>query len=80
MTRIDQVGDAALLVIGLRVWLKYDGSFPGDRWAATHLDLVGLAEPYRDLGTFFSVICGAPVAIATGLSMLWFVWRAMTKS
>ncbi len=73
------IAAAALCVLGvlvLRLWLKWAGPLPGDRWAQTHLDAVYLVQPWRDFGTFFSVIGGQPVAFLTGCVALWFVARA----
>lgn len=62
-------------VLLLRLWLKWIGPLPGDRWAQHHVEELTLLQPWRDLGTFFSVIGGQPVAFFTGCVALWFVWR-----
>ncbi len=62
-------------VLVLRLWLKWVGPLPGDRWAQAHVDAVSLLQPWRDLGTFFSVIGGRPVATLTGAVAFWFVLR-----
>ena len=66
-------------VLALRLWLKWVGPLPGDRWAQHHVEELTLVEPWRDLGTFFSVIGGPPVALLTGCVALWFAWRAGGK-
>lgn len=71
---------AALCVLGvlvLRLWLKWAGPLPGDRWAQAHVEQVNLMEPWRDFGTFFSVIGGQPIALLSGCVALWFVWREL---
>lgn len=65
-----------LLVLLIRLWLKFEGPLPGERWLQEHLDEIGLHQPWRDLSAFFSVIGGPPVAFATGVVALWFAWRA----
>ena len=70
---------AALCFLGvlvLRLWLKLVGPLPGDRWAQHHVEALTLIDPWRDLGTFFSVIGSPPVALLTGCVALWFAWRA----
>ncbi|MBJ7470144.1 MAG: phosphatase PAP2 family protein [Solirubrobacteraceae bacterium] len=63
-------------VLVLRLWLKWVGPLPGDRWAEHHLEGVALEQPWTDLGAFFSVIGGPAVASLTALVALWFAWRA----
>jgi membrane-associated phospholipid phosphatase len=67
---------AFLLVLALRLALKYIGPIPGDRWALHHLDQTGLGEPWRQLGFFFSSIGTPAVSVATMAVACWFVWRA----
>lgn len=69
-------GLCVLGVLALRLWLKWVGPLPGDRWAQYHVEALTLMEPWRDFGTFFSVIGGPPVAFISGCVALWFAWRA----
>ena len=67
---------AAVLVIALRLWLKWAGAFPGDAWALHHLDTDTLPHPLVDIGTFFSVIGTPTVAVLTLLAALPVVARS----
>lgn len=70
------VAVCAALVIALRASLEYVGSFPGDRWARSHLDAGGLPQRWIDLGFFFAVIGTPTVAGLSLLVSLPFVVRA----
>lgn len=70
---------AFLLVLVIRLWLKFEGPLPGETWAQGHLDNAGLRQPWRDFASFFSVIGGPPVAFLSGLVALWFTGRAVGR-
>ncbi len=57
---------AGLLVLGLRLWLKWVGPFPGDEWALHHLESSTLPIRVVEIGTFFAAI-GTPVIAALTL-------------
>lgn len=63
-------------VLALRLWLKWVGPLPGDRWAQAQVETVRLEQPWRDLGFFFSVIGEPTMAFVTALVAAWFVRRA----
>ena len=72
------VAAAVLCVVGvlaIRLWLKWVGPIPGDRWAQWQVTYRDLDTPWRDLGVFFSVIGTPTIAIPTGCIAAWFVWR-----
>lgn len=60
----------------LRLWLKWVGPLPGDRWAWHHLERSELPNPLIDLGTFFSVIGTPTVATLSVACALPFVVKA----
>lgn len=73
------IGAAVLCVVGvlvIRLWLKWVGPLPGDRWAQWQVTYRDLDEPWRDLGVFFSVIGTPTIAIPTGIIASWFTFRA----
>lgn len=64
-------------VLVLRLWLKWVGPLPGDRWAQWQITYRDLEAPWRDLGVFFSVIGTPTIAVPTGVVASWFTWRAV---
>ncbi|MFT4036205.1 MAG: phosphatase PAP2 family protein [Patulibacter sp.] len=65
------------LVLGLRLWLKWGGPFPGDGWFA-RLQGQTWRQPaaVQDFNLFFQVIGTPAVATATVVAILPFVARA----
>jgi undecaprenyl-diphosphatase len=67
---------AMLVVLAIRLWLKWVGPLSGDRWALEHASGMWEHQSLVDAGDFFSAAGTPLVAGLTGAWIVLFVWRS----